>query len=105
LDWDPVSADHKHVVKSGLAVVSRINDMLKENGLTEKCATLELKKVKSAIVVTSKKGGYEKKIAFRVLKGRIHKIIDRLNSLLASKSQQRLSRNVLRFDGRQLRQI
>jgi hypothetical protein len=98
LDWDPVSADHKHVVKSGLAVVSKINEMLKGNGLTEKCATLELKKVKSAIVVTSKKGGYEKKIAFRVLKGTIHKIIDRLNSLLASKSQQRLSRNVLRFD-------
>jgi hypothetical protein len=71
LNWNPVATDHKHVVKSGLAVVHKINRMLKENGLAKKCQRLKLSKVKSAIVLTSTKGGNEQKPDFRVLKGNI----------------------------------
>ncbi|XP_028400977.1 uncharacterized protein LOC114524062 [Dendronephthya gigantea] len=61
LDWDPVSTDHKHVVKSGLAVVAAINDMLRQNGLAEKCAKLKLQRIKSSIIVTSTRGDTRKK--------------------------------------------
>ena len=70
LNWNPVSTHHKHVIKSGHAVVHKINKMLKENGLTEKCTRLKFGKVKSAIILTSKKGEYEQKLHYmRVLKG------------------------------------
>ncbi|XP_028410405.1 uncharacterized protein LOC114533029 [Dendronephthya gigantea] len=69
LDWDIVSADHKDVQMSGLAVVSKINRMLKETGIDQKCATLKLEKVKSAILIKSKIGGDEESRATNVLKG------------------------------------
>ena len=71
LDGDTVSADHKDVQMSGLAVVSKINGMLKESGIDKKCATLKLEKVKSATLVKSKIGEEEESDTTGVLKGKL----------------------------------
>ena len=71
LDWDPVSADHKDVRNSGLAVVSKINNMLKESGISNKCAKLKLGKIKSAILVKSKIGEDDQDSNAGILKGKL----------------------------------
>ena len=79
LDWEPVSTDHKDVVNSGLAVVSRINDMLKESGISKKCANLKLGRVKSAILVKSKVRDDEVQSKSKILKGKLFSVTQNLS--------------------------
>ena len=75
LDWSAAEVEHEDVRNSGLAVVEMINERLAKNGIAGKCAKLRLKRVISAILVSSK-GGVEEDLnpakaysMFKTLKG------------------------------------
>ena len=54
VDWKAVEVSHEDIRKGGLAVVEMINGRLTKNGVEKKCAKLQLKRVISAVTVSSK---------------------------------------------------
>ena len=49
-----IQVDNEDVKNSALAVVEMMNERLSKNGVDKKCAKLELKRVTSALLITSK---------------------------------------------------
>ena len=71
-----LQVDNEDVQNSAQAVVEMMNERLTENGVDAKCAKLQLKRVVSALLITSKgdeeEGLYEDRsyVMTKVLKGK-----------------------------------
>ncbi len=70
--------DNEDVKNSALAVVEMMNERLTKNGVGKKCAKLELKRVISALLITSKRDDEEEDInkgqrftMMKILKGEV----------------------------------
>ncbi|XP_028398375.1 uncharacterized protein LOC114521988 isoform X1 [Dendronephthya gigantea] len=54
VDWNEVEVDNDDVRSSALAVVEMMNERIANNGVAAKCAQLQLKRVISALLISSK---------------------------------------------------
>ena len=52
MEWTVVDVKHDHIKKSAQEIIRHINDLITKNGLTGKCALLNLKQIKSAVKIT-----------------------------------------------------